>query len=142
MSQEEKNLATEIEGYNTYEKRKTNDEVFTPNSLINDMLDKLPEWVWSNPTKTWLDPCAGLGNFSVQVLKRLMEGLSQWEPNEELRKKHILECMLFHVEMNPESVAKLQKVLNPEGKYTLNVHCGDFLAFADAVDSKKGKPLF
>ena len=142
MTQEEKKLKIEIEGYNTIEKRKKNDEVFTPNSLINDMLDKLPEEVWSNPDKTWLDPCAGLGNFSVQVLKRLMEGLSQWEPNKDLRKRHILECMLFHVEMNPESVAKLQKILNPEGKYTLNVHCGDFLAFADAITSKRGKPLF
>ena len=142
MTNEELRLQEEIEGYNTYEKRKDNDEVFTPNSLINDMLDKLPEEVWANPAKTWLDPCAGLGNFSVQVLKRLMEGLSQWEPNEELRKKHILECMLYHVEMNPESVAKLQKILNPEGKYTLNVHCGDFLEFADSINSKKGKPLF
>ena len=142
MTPEEKKLKIEIEGYNTIEKRKKNDEVFTPNSIINDMLDKLPEEVWSNPDKTWLDPCAGLGNFSVQVLKRLMEGLKEWEPNEEARKKHILEKMLFHVEMNPESVAKLQKVLNPEGKYTLNVHCGDFLQFADAINSKKGKPLF
>jgi type I restriction-modification system DNA methylase subunit len=142
MTNEEIRLQHEIEGYNTYEKRKDNDEVFTPPFLINEMLDNLPEVIWSNPTKTWLDPCAGLGNFSVQVLKRLMEGLSKWEPNEELRKKHILECMLYHVEMNPESVAKLQKVLNPEGKYTLNVHCGDFLAFADAINSKKGKPLF
>jgi site-specific DNA-methyltransferase (adenine-specific) len=142
MTKEELRLQQEIEGYNTYEKRKDNDEVFTPNSLINDMLDKLPEVVWTNPDKTWLDPCAGLGNFSVQVLKRLMEGLSQWEPNEEVRKKHILENMLYHVEMNPESVAKLQKVLNPEGKYTLNVHCGDFLEFADSINSKKGKPLF
>ena len=139
---EEEILTQEISGYNTREKRKENDEVFTPNSLINDMLDKLPKVIWSNPDKTWLDPCAGLGNFSVQVLKRLMEGLSQWEPNEEARKKHILEKMLFHVEMNPESVAKLQKILNPEGKYTLNVHCGDFLEFADAINSKRGKPLF
>ena len=139
---EEEILTQEISGYNTREKRKENDEVFTPNSLINDMLDKLPKVIWSNPDKTWLDPCAGLGNFSVQVLKRLMMGLSKWEPNEEARKKHILECMLFHVEMNPESVAKLQKILNPEGKYTLNVHCGDFLEFADAINSKRGKPLF
>ena len=139
---EEEILTQEISGYNTREKRKENDEVFTPNSLINDMLDKLPKVIWSNPDKTWLDPCAGLGNFSVQVLKRLMMGLSKWEPNEEARKKHILECMLFHVEMNTESVAKLQKILNPEGKYTLNVHCGDFLEFSDAINSKRGKPLF
>jgi site-specific DNA-methyltransferase (adenine-specific) len=135
-------LSEEIKGYNTAEKVKSNAEVFTPPHLINEMLDTLPEEIWSNPNKTWLDPCAGIGNFSVFVLKRLMEGLSQWEPNEEARKKHILECMLYHVEMNPESVAKLQKVLNPEGKYTLNVHCGDFLQFADSINSKKGKPLF
>jgi hypothetical protein len=106
------------------------------------MLDRLPNNVWSDPAKTWLDPCAGIGNFSVFVLERLIEGLKEWEPDEESRKKHILENMLYHVEMNPESIAKLQKVLNPEGKYTLNVHCGDFLAFADAITTKKGKPLF
>jgi site-specific DNA-methyltransferase (adenine-specific) len=142
MTNEETRLQEEIKDYNTHQKRKENDEVFTPNSLINDMLDKLPEEVWSNPDKTWLDPCAGLGNFSVQILKRLMVGLTEVIPDEEDRKKHILESMLYHVEMNPESVAKLQKVLNPDGKYTLNVHCGDFLAFADSINSKKGKPLF
>ena len=138
MTNEEARLHEEIEGYNTYEKRKDNDEVFTPNSLINEMLDKLPEEVWSNSDKTWLDPCAGLGNFSVQVLKRLMEGLKGWEPDEELRKKHILENMLYHVEMNPESVEKLQRVLNPEGKYKLNIKCSDFLTF----DKAKKKSLF
>ena len=104
--------------------------------------NSIPSNVWSDPNKTWIDPSAGIGNFSVFVLERLMVSLGEWEPDEEVRKKHILECMLFHVEMNPESVAKLQKVLNPEGKYKLNVHCGDFLAFADAINSTKGKPLF
>ena len=138
MTNEELRLQQEIEGYNTYEKRKDNDEVFTPPFLIEEMLDKLEESVWSDPTKTWLDPCAGLGNFSVLVLKRLMNGLENWEPNEELRKKHILENMLYHVEMNPESVKKLQRVLNPEGKYKLNIKCSDFLTF----DKGKKKALF
>jgi type I restriction-modification system DNA methylase subunit len=139
---ERRRLEEEITGYNTYEKRKLNDEVFTPPVLIEEILDSIPLSVWSDPNKTWLDPSAGIGNFSVFVLDRLMDSLKEWEPNEELRKKHILENMLYHVEMNPESVAKLQKVLNPEGKYTLNVHCGDFLEFADSINSKKGKPLF
>lgn len=138
MTNEELRLQQEIEGYNTYEKRKDNDEVFTPPFLIDEMLDKLEKSVWSDPTKTWLDPCAGLGNFSVLVLKRLMDGLENWEPNEELRKKHILENMLYHVEMNPESVKKLQRVLNPEGKYKLNIKCSDFLTF----DKGKKKALF
>lgn len=138
MTKEEERLQQEIEGYNTYEKRKDNDEVFTPPFLIEEMLDKLDESIWSDPKKTWLDPCAGLGNFSVLVLKRLMKGLENWESNEELRKKHILENMLYHVEMNPESVEKLQRVLNPEGKYKLNIKCSDFLTF----DKAKKKSLF
>ena len=138
MTQEEKRLNNEIDGYNTYEKRKDNDEVFTPPFLIEEMLDKLPKTVWKDPTKTWLDPCAGLGNFSVLILKRLMKGLKTWQPDEELRKKHILENMLYHVEMNPESVEKLQRVLNPEGKYNLNIKCSDFLTF----DKGKKTPLF
>ena len=138
MTNEELILQQEIDGYNTYEKRKDNDEVFTPPFLIEEMLDKLPKTVWKDPTKTWLDPCAGLGNFSVLILKRLMKGLKTWQPDEELRKKHILENMLYHVEMNPESIEKLQIVLNPEGRYNLNIKCSDFLTF----DKGKKKALF
>jgi len=138
MTQEEIRLAQEIEGYNTYEKRKENDEVFTPPFLINEMLDKLPPEVWRDPSKTWLDPCSGIGNFSVIILKRLMEGLETWQPDPELRKKHILENMLFHIEMNPESVEKLQRVLNPEGRYTLNIKCMNFFDF----NKPKSKELF
>lgn len=138
MTKEEERLQQENEGYSTYKKRKDNDEVFTPPFLIEEMLDRLPKTVWKDPTKTWLDPCAGLGNFSVIILKRLMKGLKTWQPDEELRKKHILENMLYHVEMNPESVEKLERVLNPEGKYNLNIKCSDFLIF----DQKKKKPLF
>jgi type I restriction-modification system DNA methylase subunit len=138
MINEEHRLQQEIKGYNTYEKRKDNDEVFTPPFLIDEMLDKLPKTIWKDPTKTWLDPCAGLGNFSVLILKRLMKGLKTWQSDEELRKKHILENMLYHVEMNPESIEKLQKVLNPEGRYNLNIKCSDFLTF----DKGKKTPLF
>ena len=127
MTKEELLLQQEMEGYNTYEKRKNNDEVFTPPHLIEEMLDKLDPSVWSDPAKTWLDPCAGLGNFSVIILKRLVEGLKEWQPDPELRKKHILEKMLYHAEMNPESVKKLQRVLNPDGRYRLNIKCQNFL---------------
>ena len=138
MTQEQLRLEQEISDYNTYEKRKKNDEVFTPPFLIEEMLDKLSPDVWSDPKKTWLDPCAGLGNFSVIILERLMKGLSDWEPDEEARKKHILENMLYHIEMNPESVAKIKRVLDPENKYKLNIKCMDFLEY----QKSKSKKLF
>jgi len=39
-------------GYQTTEKQKKNGEVFTPFPLIEEMLDKLPQEIWSDKTKT------------------------------------------------------------------------------------------
>lgn len=53
-------------------------EVFTPSSLVNEMLDRLPESVWSDPDKTFAD-CTGCGtgNFLVEVVRRKVNaGLS------------------------------------------------------------------
>jgi len=77
--------------YNTIEKVKTYGEVFTPFWLIREMLDKVPKDVWKNPHETWLDPCAGLGNFHCIVLERLLISLSDWESDIEKRYKHIIE---------------------------------------------------
>ena len=33
----------------------SNDEVFTPPNLVNDMLDLLPQELWSNPNARFLD---------------------------------------------------------------------------------------
>jgi hypothetical protein len=74
-------------------------EVFTPPELIEDMLDKLPDSVWSDPTLTWLDPANGIGNFQILIFYRLNKGLEDWEKNEEKRRKHIIENMLYMTEI-------------------------------------------
>jgi site-specific DNA-methyltransferase (adenine-specific) len=38
-------------------------EVFTNFSLIDKMLDLLPQELFQNPNLKWLDPCAGTGYF-------------------------------------------------------------------------------
>jgi len=48
-------------------------EVFTPTPLVQEMLDKLPEEVFTNPTKTFLDPSCGDGQFLAEVLIRKLE---------------------------------------------------------------------
>lgn len=47
-------------------------EVFTPMSIVEEMLDKLPMKVWTNKNLKWLDPAAGMGNFPIAVYLRLM----------------------------------------------------------------------
>ena len=45
-------------------------EVFTPSELVNEMLDRLPPELWADPTKTYIDPACGTGNFLVEVVRR------------------------------------------------------------------------
>ena len=58
------------------------------------MLDKLPKEVWSKSDYKWLDP-VGIGNFPISIYLRLMDGLKMKYPNEEKRRKWILEEMLY-----------------------------------------------
>jgi 16S rRNA G966 N2-methylase RsmD len=46
-------------------------EVFTPIELVNEMLDKIPEEVWTNTKSLFLDPCMGKGTFLIEIVRRL-----------------------------------------------------------------------
>lgn len=45
-------------------------EIFTPTPLVKEILNKLPQEVWTDPSKTFLDPACGNGQFLIQVLKK------------------------------------------------------------------------
>ena len=49
---------------------KSTGEVFTPNPLVQEVLDKLPQELFSDPTKTFIDPACGDGQFLGEVLIR------------------------------------------------------------------------
>jgi hypothetical protein len=108
-------------------------EVFTPMTLVNEMLDKLPKEVWKNKNLKWLDPCVGMGNFPIAVYLRLMESLKEEITDEKNRKKHILENMLYMCELNKKNCHIVKQIFNINNEYKLNLHEGDFLIF----DSKK-----
>lgn len=55
----------------------SNDEVFTPPSVANAMLDMLPQELFSNPKTTFLDPVCKSGIFLREITKRLMKGLEK-----------------------------------------------------------------
>lgn len=58
---------------------KATGEVFTPTSLVNEVLNKLPIDQFSDPTKTFLDNSCGDGQFLGEILIRKMENGSTFE---------------------------------------------------------------
>ncbi len=104
-------------------------EVFTPMSLVNEMLDKLPKEVWTNKNLKWFDPCCGMGNFPVAVYLRLMETLKDKIIDEKERKKHILENMIYMCELNKKNVLVCRQIFDINNEYKLNLYEGDFLKF-------------
>ena len=89
--------------------RKENGEVFTPMWLVNEMLDKVPSEVWSDKNCKWLDPAVGIGNFPIDIYLRLMEGLKKIIIDKEERKKHILENMIYMIDINDKNINILKK---------------------------------
>jgi len=122
--QQLQNISTILENLkiNPIQKEKFG-EVPTPEHLIQEMLDKLPQSIWRDPHRTWLDPAAGIGSFQLIVYSRLMKGLETWEPDQEKRHNHIIRSMLFMCEINPVPVKQAKKIFGRSA----NIIQGDFL---------------
>ena len=73
----------------------SNDEVFTPPAIVNQMLDLLPETLWQNPNARFLDPSCKTGVFLREIAKRLLKGLATQIPDWQARVDHILTKQLF-----------------------------------------------
>jgi len=85
-------------------------EVFTPPELIINMFSQLPDDIWLNTTLKWLDPSSGIGNFQVVVYYKLMDSLKSKIQNEKQRSKHIIENMLYMVELNSTNFQVCKKI--------------------------------
>ena len=114
--------------------KKENGEVFTPLTLVNEMFDKLDEAYIKEHGKSiftevdfkWFDPAVGIGNFPIILYERLMKGLVKSIKDEEQRRKHILENMIYASELTPKNVFIYKKIFCDD-KYKLNIYEGDTL---------------
>lgn len=133
MSKIVKYLINEVKEASTYskDKSKKHGEVFTPSSLIKEMLSSLPEEAFTDPTKTFFDPCAGKGNFPVYIIKGLMNGLKEQFPKEKDRYKHIIENMLYMSEFQKESAEFINNLFSLDGEFKINLHVGDTLTMPE-----------
>ena len=91
------------------------------------MLDKLPNEVWYNKDLKWYDPANGMGNFPIAVYLRLINTLKDIIPDNEERKRHILENILYMSELNKKNVYISKQIFDIDNKYKLNIHEGDSL---------------
>ncbi len=90
----------------------SNDEVFTPPNIVNDMLDLLPKDLWTNPDATFLDPFSKSGVFPREITKRLNEGLKPVIPDTQERINHILSKQVFGI-----AITELTSLLSRRSVY-------------------------
>ncbi len=90
----------------------SSDEVFTPPQLANQMLDMLPDELWSNENARFLDPASKSGVFLREIAKRLDKGLEQKIPDKQERINHIMKNQLFGI-----AITELTSLLSRRSLY-------------------------
>ena len=83
--------------------------------------------MWTNPELKWLDPANGIGNFPMVVYNELLEQLPKTYKDlystEQGKKKHIIEKMLYMVELDTANVKISRRIFGKRA----NISCGSFL---------------
>lgn len=59
--------------FRDYKRIKSRGEIFTPTSLVQEILDNFPQDLFTDPTKTFIDPTCGDGQFLGEVLIRKVQ---------------------------------------------------------------------
>ena len=90
----------------------SNDEVFTPPKLVNDILDILPQKLFTNKNTTFLDPVSKSGVFLRETAKRLMESLESEIPDKQERVSHIFKNQIFGI-----AITELTSLLSRRSVY-------------------------
>ncbi len=90
----------------------SNDEVFTPPGIANQMLDLLPQELFTNPNTKFLDPACKSGVFLREIAKRLLIGLEPVIPDLQQRIDHIFRHQLYGV-----AITELTSLLSRRGVY-------------------------
>lgn len=108
-------------------------EVFTPTELVNEMLDCLPEEVFTDPEKTFLDPACGDGQFLGQIIIRKMENGASFE--QALRTTYGVELMKDNVKRCKERLLCGQTHLKDIVEQ--NIVCADSLTYDYSFKPKR-----
>lgn len=114
----------------------SNDEVFTPPSLANQMLDLLPNELWKNKDARFLDPVSKSGVFLREIAKRLMIGLEKEIPERQQRINHIYKNQLYGI-----AITEITSLLSRRSVYCSKIANGKY-SVCDSFDNEEGNILF
>jgi len=107
------------------ERKETYGEITTDFDIIDQMLDQLPVSLFQNPNLKWLDVGSGRGYFVKALFNRLYLSLATAFPVPIERRTHILNNMLFMIEINDLHRPHLLSTFGEKA----NVITGDFLTY-------------
>ncbi|HRW86547.1 MAG TPA: Eco57I restriction-modification methylase domain-containing protein, partial [Bacteroidales bacterium] len=110
----------------------SNDEVFTPPGLVNDILDLFPAELWSNPNAKFLDPVSKSGVFLREMAKRLMHGLENQIPDKQERINHIFSQQLYGI-----AITDLTALLSRRSVYCSKTANGKY-SICETFDDEQG----
>ncbi len=114
----------------------SNDEVFTPPRLVNEMLDMLPQELFESKTTTFLDPVCKSGVFLREIAKRLMMGLESEIPDVQERANHIFTKQLFGI-----AITELTSLLSRRTVYGSKTANGKY-SFCTEFENEQGNIIF
>ncbi|MEA2103474.1 MAG: Eco57I restriction-modification methylase domain-containing protein [Candidatus Cloacimonadota bacterium] len=114
----------------------SNDEVFTPPELVNDILDTLPIELFENKETTFLDPVCKSGVFLREIAKRLMNGLENEIPDKQKRINHIFKNQLFGI-----AITEITSLLSRRSVYCSKTANGKY-SVCETFDDKQGNIIF
>ena len=114
----------------------SNEEIFSPPNLANQLLDLLPNELWSNPDATFLDPASKTGVFLREIAKRLLHGLEEDIPNLEDRINHIFQNQLFGI-----AITDLTALISRRSLYCSKFANGKY-SVCESFDNENGNIRF
>ncbi len=114
----------------------SNDEVFTPPSLANDILDLLPASLWRDPNVTFLDPVCKSGVFLREIAKRLDRGLESKIPDRQKRINHIFKNQIFGI-----AITELTSLLSRRSVYCSKTANGKY-SVCQSFSSEQGNIFY
>ena len=127
-------------------RKKTRGEVFTEMTIVRDQLSRLPSYIWKDKSMKWLDVASGMGNYAIHCYYELMIHLSSHIKNVRKRSKHIIEKMLYMIEIDDDNVKKCRDLFHIiDSKAEPNILHADFLEHdfkGDLFDIIIGNPPY